>query len=171
MVRVLYSHPKANINRFGWEGTGVQCILPYSWMIGDVYQFEVRAIPHKERVEYSAYIKNSKEYEWTYLATYLALSDCEGIKGLYSFIEDFRRDGRTPFLRRSAIFVDGYIIDKQDNKYELRRAVFDADNNRLTNINAESVKNGFRLSTGGPVSQKPSLNLNCFIETNNLHRI
>ena len=157
-VVVLSSANDARIKRFGREGTGAQCFFEFNWSVGEKYRFEIKSTPCDDRTAYSAYFYLNDRFIWKHLATFSTITDYRGIRGFYSFVEDFRRDGLTPTLRRSAVFSDGWTVDHQETCHSLRNAKFAADDNPLVNINAESLQHGFRLSTGGCTIQTTELN-------------
>jgi hypothetical protein len=155
----IESNSDAVIKRFGGEGSGIQCIYEYPWDIKKIYQFEVRSTNGEDvRINYSAFIKEESDKEWIHLATYSCLTEIPGIKGFYSFVEDFGRDGRTPNLHRSAQYINGFSVDRSSIKIDFRKAKFTAVDHPLNNINAELLNNGFRLVTGGNIIQKTPLN-------------
>ena len=158
-VYAIASNPAAIIKRFGGEGSGIQCIYEYAWDINKIYQFEIRVSNiEDDRVNYSAFVKKEFDKKWIHLATYSCLTKIPYIKGFYSFVEDFGRDGRTPNLQRAAQYINGFSVDQSNIKSDFRKAKFTAVNHPLNNINAELLNNGFRLITGGNTIQKTPLN-------------
>lgn len=158
-AHLIKQNPGAKVQRFFGEGSGIQCVLKYTWEIKEIYQFEVKSAKTEDgRINYAAFIKKISDKDWIHLATYSCLTNCSGIKGFYSFIEDFRMDGRTPNMRRSAQFINGFSIDHNGVKCDFRSAKFTAVEHPLNNINAELVSNGFLLETGGDIVSKTSLN-------------
>jgi len=75
----------------------------------------------------------------------------------YSFVEDFRRDGKSPDERRSAIYSGGWVRTKDGDWVSLTRANFTADRTPLLNVDAEAVEGGFRLRTGGEIENRTPL--------------
>lgn len=123
----IASNSDAIIKRFGGEGSGIQCIYEYQWAINKIYQFEVKLTNGKDsRINYSAFIKEESDREWIHLATYSCLTENPCIKGYYSFIEDFGRDGRTPNMLRSAQYINGFSVDQSNIKIDFRKAKFTA---------------------------------------------
>lgn len=156
---VINSNPNTKIQRFGGEGSGIQCIYRYPWEINKIYQCEVRSTEKEDgRISYAAFIKEKFEKGWIHLATFSCLTESLGIKGFYSFIEDFRRDGLTPKLHRSAQLINGFSVDHNGLTYDFCSARFTAVDHPLNNINAELVNNGFRLETGGDIVPQIPLN-------------
>lgn len=156
-VEVLFHAPDVEVERFGGEGTGAQSFFRYPWSIGATYRFAVQAQSEAGRTAYHAFFYLNDESHWKRLASFRTRTKDQGLVGLYSFVEDFRRDGRSPNERRSAIFANGWVRTTNDQWTSLTNATFTADGNPLNNINASSLADGFRLETGGAVTQSAPL--------------
>lgn len=156
-VEVLFSAPDVEVRRFGGEGTGAQSFLKYDWKVGDTYRFAVFAAPESRKTTYTAFLWLNRERKWKRLASFRTHSAGEALRGLYSFVEDFRRDGRTPNLRRAAWYGNGWLQTKEGHWVSLTRAQFTADNNPLLNIDAQVDGAGFVLETGGKVTNRTPL--------------
>lgn len=156
-VEVLKSDPAAKIGRFGGEGTGAQCKLPCAWKIGERCRFLVRATVDGEKTAYTAWFMGGDVKEWKALATYRVQTGGKPMKGLYSFVEDFRRDGKSAQERRKAVYGNGWVRAVGGDWSALRNVRFTADATPLQSIDAAVVENGFRLSTGGDVTNQTKL--------------
>ena len=153
-VEILHQDAAAKVGRFGGEGTGAQCKYPYPWKIGETCRFLVRAAVDGDRTAYSGYFYRNDTKSWVHLATFKAKGPA--LKGYYSFVEDFRRDGKSVGERRRARYSDGWV--KAAEWTFLGQARFTADATKLDTIDAGAVENGFTLGTGGDL--KPSTPLN-----------
>lgn len=82
------------------------------------------------------------------------------LRGLYSFVEDFRRDGRSAREVRRARFGDGWARADDGGWVPLRRARFTAsgaDWEAKDTIDAAAVAGQFLLATGGDTRQSRPL--------------
>jgi hypothetical protein len=156
-VGVLYHDPAVEVRRFGGEGTGAQSFFRYPWKRGETYRFAVRAAVEGAKTAYAAYFYLNGEKRWKHLATFRTQAGGEALRGYYSFVEDFRRDGKSPHEPRRAVFSNGWVQTKEGDWVSLTRATFTADSTPLANINAGVTSNGFLLETGGSVVNKTSL--------------
>src|SRR5207342_759091 len=89
-VECLYNDPEMRIRRFGGEGTGGQCMGDFSWQRGETNRFLVRALVEEARTAYSGFV--FQDGHWRKLVTFRVRTGGQPLKGLYSFVEDFRRD-------------------------------------------------------------------------------
>ena len=79
---------------FGGEGTGGQSFYDYDWKIGESVRFVVFARPDgPDRTQYAAYIYLPNESRWQHMATFSTLAGGRLLRGYYSFVEDFLRNG------------------------------------------------------------------------------
>ncbi len=156
-VEVLHQHADVKIGRFGGEGTGAQCKFPYAWKIGEPCRFLVRAAVEGEKTAYSGYFYRNDTKAWVHLATFRALTKGSPLKGYYSFVEDFRRDGKSVGERRRARFSDGWVRTTKEAWVSLGKATFTADATKLDTIDAAAVENGFTLATGGDLKTRTPL--------------
>ena len=148
-VEVLGSGEDVNVSRFGGEGTGAKSMWTYRWKIGVTYRFAVRASILENRTTYSAYFYHPEAAEWKHMATFRTQTEGKLLGGYYSFVEDFRRDGKSPNERRRARFGNGWMRLPDGKWTELTRATFTADATKLDNIDAGVVGKEFHLATGG----------------------
>jgi hypothetical protein len=156
-VEVLHQDKEVRIGRFGNEGTGAQCFFAYKWQKGQTCRFLVRAAVEGEKTSYAAYFYVNESKEWKHLATFRTLTKGDRLRGLYSFVEDFRRDGASVKQRRSARYGNGWVETPQGRWEEIGKATFTADGTPLENIDA-GVKDGrFYLATGGETQNTTKL--------------
>src|SRR5687767_10814791 len=103
-VKLLHKDEKVRIGRFGGEGTGGQSFLDYEWKVGEAYRFMVSAKVAGERTEYGGWFYVQEEKAWKHLVTFSTITGGRKLKGYYSFVEDFKRDGVSATLARSALY-------------------------------------------------------------------
>jgi hypothetical protein len=148
-VEVLDQAKDVRIGRFGNEGTGAQCFLKLNWKIGQTYRFLVTAKAEKPKTTYSAFIGLDEPQSWKHLATFRTTTGGDQLRGLYSFLEDFRRDGKTPMQTRKATFGNGWVQTAKGEWVALTKARFTGDATPLNNMDAGVNGNRFWLATGG----------------------
>jgi hypothetical protein len=157
-VEVIQNDPEARITRFGGEGTGAQCKYPFAWSTGETCRFLVRAEVEGDKTTYSGWFYRNDLKEWKRLATFRVTTRGSPLKGYYSFVEDFRRDGKSPGERRSARYGPGWVRTTKDEWIPLTKARFTADATKLDSIDAAAAGEGFTLATGGDTKTSTKLN-------------
>lgn len=155
-VEVLFEGAGTRIKRFGGEGTGGQCMTDFDWKVGETNRFMVRAVTETNQVQktaYTAFIQKSGSTDWKKLATFRVRTKAEGMRGFYSFVEDFRRDTKSVMDLRRARFGNGWVHTKAEWK-PISKARFTASGAQWEskeNIDA-GIENGwFYLATGGDI--------------------
>lgn len=160
-VEVLFSGPETRIKRFGGEGTGGQCMKDFNWNIGETNRFIIHAKTETNDVRktaYTAYIEENGA--WQKLATFRVRTKNEDMRGLYSFVEDFRRDKKSVFDERRARFGNGWLREKSGELKPITRARFTASNatwESKENIDGGLSGNWFYLVTGGDIKSSREL--------------
>ncbi|HUS37548.1 MAG TPA: DUF3472 domain-containing protein, partial [Verrucomicrobiae bacterium] len=161
-VELLYQSPDARIKRFGGEGTGGQCMIDFNWRLGETNQFLIHAKTETNNIRktaYTAYVKSPTDTDWRKLATFRVQTKNEAMRGLYSFVEDFRRDTKSVMDERRARFGNAWLL-KSDKWTPLTRARFTASNadwESKENIDAGLSENWFYLATGGDIKKSREL--------------
>ena len=157
-VEVLFQDPAARIKRFGGEGTGGQCMIDFNWKLGETNRFlihsETTTNAAIRKTAYSAFIQSSGSTEWRKLATFRVRTKTEGMRGLYSFVEDFRRDTKSVSELRRARFGNGWIQTHTGEWRPITKARFTASNaewESKENIDAGVSDAWFYLATGGDI--------------------
>ena len=164
-VEVLYQGEGVRIKRFGGEGTGGQCMWRHNWPIAETNQFIVQAKAEDHRTSYTAWFRSPALADWKKLATFRvphgagsprrdAAEAQGGLRGCYSFIEDFRRDKKSVNELRRARFGNGWVKDRAGAWAPLEKARFTASNaewESKENIDAGTANSWFFLATGGDV--------------------
>jgi len=162
-VELLAKGEGVRDGRFGGEGTGGQSFYDYPWKPGETCRFLVRAVPEGQKTTFSAYFYVNPDQRWQHMATFRTLTGGSYLKGYYSFVEDFRRDGKSFNQRRSARYGNGWVQTVSGEWLPLTKARFTGDNTILTdNIDAGVSGGRFYLRTGGET--KSTLPLRSMIE-------
>jgi hypothetical protein len=117
----------------------------------------VRATVEGEKTSFAAFFRIPAENRWKHLATFRTVTKGAPLRGLYSFIEDFRRDGKSPQEVRRARFGPGWVRTKEGDWVALNRATFTADETRLENIDAGIAQETYFLATGGDTKNATKL--------------
>lgn len=151
-VEVIHRAEDVRVRRFGGEGTGVQSFFDYDWRTGETYKFCVRASREGQKTAFAAYFWISEKKSWKHLATFRTKTGGKGLEGLYSFVEDFRRDSKSAREVRRAVFGNVWTLDEEGKWHAVREARFTASEapwEAKETIDA-GVKGGrFYLQTGG----------------------
>jgi hypothetical protein len=157
-VEVLYQGEGVRIKRFGGEGTGGQCMWNYDWHLGDTNRFIITAKVEGQKTSYTAWLQAHQA--WKKLATFRTRTRGLPLSGYYSFIEDFRRDGKSVREERRARFGNGWVKTTAGEWVPLSKARFTASNaewESKENINAGVTDGSFFLVTGGDIKRIPEL--------------
>jgi hypothetical protein len=160
-VEVLHEGKGVKIRRFGGEGTGGQCMAPLGWKEGQTNRFLLRGEIQGPKTAYTAWVWRAEPGEWWKLATFRVRTGGLPLKGYYSFIEDFRRDGKSVGDLRRARCQNGWVRDAKGAWTPLGRARFTAsgaDWESKDNIDAGLAGPGFFLATGGAITNRTALN-------------
>src|ERR1043165_4947790 len=166
-VEVLFAGEGVRIKRFGGEGTGGHSMMSFPWRIGVTNRFAVEAQVEADKTSYTAWLFDPDKPSWKRLATFRTRTGGKLLRGFYSFVEDFRRDGRSAEQVRRARLGNGWVRNPQGQWISLKQARFTASSAKWEskeNINAGVENDWFHLETGGPTARK--LNLNDIITIN-----
>jgi hypothetical protein len=157
-VEVLSHDEDVRIKRFGGEGTGEQCMWKFAWRIGETNRFMIGARVDGQKTAYTAWFRTA--VAWKKLASFQTRTSGKPLSGYYSFIEDFRRDGKSVHEIRRAQFGNGWVKTIDGNWVPLTKARFTASSaewESKENIDA-GVKDGwFYLTSGGDVNRTREL--------------
>jgi hypothetical protein len=156
-VRVLHEGEGVRVSRFGGEGTGGKCMFDYDWKLEERCRFLVRSSVNGEWTSYSGYFYLTAERQWKHLVTFQTRTGGKPLQGYYSFVEDFRRDGRSPLETRRAAYGSGWVRTTGGDWVALTRAKFTADRTPLDNIDAGLRGEDVYLATGGAVENRQAL--------------
>jgi Domain of unknown function (DUF3472)/Domain of unknown function (DUF5077) len=156
-VEVLAQAADVRIKRFGGEGTGGQCMWKHSWLVGQTNRFLIGAESQNGKCAYTAWFWT--EPGWKKLATFRTRASVP-MSGFYSFIEDFRRDGKSVFDSRRARFGNGWLQGVDGKWLALANARFTASNaewESKENIDSGVERGEFFLETGGRIKMSREL--------------
>lgn len=159
-VECLYQAADVTIRRFGGEGTGGQCMGNFDWAVGETNRFVVKATVDGEKTSYSGYVWIRDKKEWKHLVTFRVRTGGASLRGLYSFIEDFRRDTKSADEVRRARFGNGWVQLRNGDWLPLEQAKFTASNSSWEakeTIDAGFNEGWFYLVTGGQTEMKAKL--------------
>lgn len=148
-TKLLYKDEKMRIGRFGGEGSGGQSFYDYDWKTGQTYRFLVTAKVSGHRTDYAGYFYVQEEKAWRHLVTFSTITGGQLMGGLYSFVEDFKRDKVSATLARKTRYGNGWSQTSEGTWHPLFQAKFTADANPSLAINAGIENNRFFLATGG----------------------
>ena len=168
-VEVLDSGDGVRIKRFGGEGTGAQSMWRYPWRLGETNQFIVQATIDGEKTSYAAFFRGTSQEQWKHLATFRTRTGGRPLRGYYSFVEDFRRDGKSVQEQRRARFGNGWIRATDGQWLPLRQARFTASHAEWEspdNIDAGTEDSFFFLATGGEITPSTKLRSLISLSTN-----
>ncbi|MBQ6457593.1 MAG: DUF3472 domain-containing protein [Kiritimatiellae bacterium] len=154
-ARVLFAAQNVTVERFQHEGTGAKTIAGLDWKQGERVTVKVEAKRDgDDRIAFSCFIRRGASAEWLHFATISTLCKPFGnalISNIYSFIEDFWRNGHSQTLSRRAEFFN--VVTRSAATGEWKKAFaarFTADGSANTNIDAGAVRDSaFFLATGG----------------------
>jgi hypothetical protein len=159
-VQLLHSDPSARIRRFGGEGTGGQCMLDFPWKLDEPHRFLVHATVEGNWTAYAGFLYFPEAGQWKHLVTFRTRTGGQPLKGYYSFVEDFRRDGASVGEVRQASYSNGWIRSIQGEWVSLTQARFTASGaewESKDNIDAGVTGSKFYLTTGGTTRQTVGL--------------
>lgn len=148
-VEMVEKADDVRVGRFGNEGTGGQSFFDYPWNIGETYRFAIKANVQGEKTAYAAWFYLNETKTWKHLVTFRTQTGGDALKGLYSFVEDFRRDGKSMTQVRRARYTNGWARSLKGEWRPLTAATFTGDSTPLETIDAGVVEGGFFLQTGG----------------------
>lgn len=159
-VENLFAGEGVRIRRFGGEGTGGQSMAPFPWKLGETNRFLIHAAAQSNKTAYTAWIFDHTRTEWRKLATFRTRTGGRLLRGYYSFVEDFRRDGRSVNEVRRARFGNGWVRTSDGKWASLASARFTASSSRWEakeNIDAGVASGWFYLATGGDTRRQTEL--------------
>ena len=159
-VEVLFEGEGVRIRRFGGEGTGGQCMAPCTWTPGETNRFVVTAEVHSNKTAYTGWIWLSSKQSWWKLVTFRTRTGGRPLRGYHSFVEDFRRDGRSVAETRRASYGNGWVRTVAGDWVPLTKARFTASSaewESKDNIDAGIANGRFYMATGGDITASTQL--------------
>lgn len=152
-TKVLYEGENVRIKRFGGEGTGGQSMMDFDWKVGQTYRFCVSAESGGgEWIAFTGWLYREETQSWFKIATFntVAVKGKPRVSGVYSFIEDFRRNYESAKQMRRADFTNFAAFDAEKKQWIMAdKAQFTGDRNPVMTVDAGPINNGFFLQTGG----------------------
>lgn len=159
-VRCTYAGKNVDVARFGNEGTGGRTLTPFSWTLGQRYHFAIHeeVLPGVGTVRYTCWFGGGNS-AWTKIASL----DCPAVKhrglhGLYSFCEDFHRNGFEKEHRATFGPCWAMVEGDPNSVFHCHSCLFTAASEKGDNIDARAHESGFTLCSGGQVKQTLALN-------------
>ncbi|MDP1796638.1 MAG: DUF3472 domain-containing protein [Planctomycetaceae bacterium] len=153
-VKTEHVDPRVRVKRFGGEGSGGQSFFPLKWSVNETYRFIV-SMTHKDgRASYSNWLFEPEAKVWTKLVTFSVPSKRTQMRGLYSFVEDFKRDRQSTTFTRRAQFGPAAVRSAEGTWQPLHQARFTGDANPVVNIDSQIVESRFELATGGMITNE-----------------
>lgn len=159
-VEVLHRHPDVRIRRFGGEGTGGQCMQEFPWKVGQKLRLMIRGTPMDKKTAYAAHVYDPAAGQWRHLATFRTRTGGQPLRGLYSFVEDFLRNGESATIDRRAEFTNGWVRTTKGQWQPLTAARFTASNatwEARESIDAGVEAGVFFLATGGATQRSRAI--------------
>ncbi len=168
-VELLHEGEGVRIRRFGGEGTGGQCMADFPWAVGETVRFLVRAERHEAagvaggKTAYAGWVFDPQKKAWRHLVTFRTRNEGKLLRGLYSFVEDFRRDTKSVDDVRRARFGGGWVRSAAgvwtpltEARFTASRANWEARDTINAGVGAEGKM--FFLATGGATKREQELN-------------
>ncbi len=151
-VKTLFTGDGVRASRFGGEGTGGHSDFDCDWVVGQTYKFYLTATVDGADTKYDAWFRDPAKKDWMHVATFSCPDGGKRLSGLYSFIEDFRRDTESATEVRRAEFGNAWVKPADGDWLPLTKARFTASGatwEAKDTIDAGVVGDHFYLQTGG----------------------
>lgn len=151
-VEVLHEGKGVEVSRFGGEGTGGKSMTPFNWKIGEKVRCIVQATVEDQKTAYAGWLYLPSKKEWKHLVTFRVTTGGKPLSGLYSFVEDFRRDTKSVREERCCEFGNGWVKTVDGRMQAITEGRFTcskAANEAQDLINAGQAEAALFLATGG----------------------
>lgn len=136
---------------FGNEGSGGQSYLSYNWKAGIAYRFLLKGEPTGNgSTDFTAWFFVPEEGEWKLIAGFRRPKSDTWLKGLYSFLENFRTE--TGDQSRKAYYFNQWVCNTNNQWTELTKIKFTAD---------ATARKESRLDYAGGVEEERFFLKNC----------
>jgi hypothetical protein len=160
-VEKVHAHDTVTVSGFTGEGTGLKSTTPFDWKTGEVVRCAVHATVENEKTTYAGWLYCSAKNEWRHLVTFRVITCGKTLSGLYSFIEDFRRDTNSVSETRRCEFGNGWLKTDCGKFHFISEGKFTSpqgpdEANSL--IDAGKTNSRLFLSTGGITTMSNALN-------------
>lgn len=156
-VEVLHEGKGVEVSRFGGEGTGGKSMMPFDWKTGEKVRCIVQATVEGEKTAYAGWLYLPEKKEWRHLVTFRVKTGGKPLSGLYSFVEDFRRDTKSVKEERRCEFSNGWVRTVEGRMQPVTEGRFTcskAANEAQDLINAGTTESGLFLANGGKVKRE-----------------
>ncbi|MCB1022967.1 MAG: DUF3472 domain-containing protein [Acidobacteria bacterium] len=126
-VKLLKKGENVTAQSFGGEGSGGQSFRSFNWRAGTRYRFLLKGEPAGNNfTDFTGYFFAPEIGRWQLIASFRRPKTNTYLKGLYSFLENFRPEmGATS---RKVMFENQWIGYDNGKWYELTQAKLTADN-------------------------------------------
>lgn len=154
-ARIVYADPFMSATRFEGEGSGAKTMAKFDWKENSPVRFKVESQEDGEdRTMFTCYVMDLENMaDWRKVASISTVRRpgvAKGLVSIYSFVEDFMRNGESARNDRRAEFSDIEILG--GNGWQpITAGWFSADNTPSTNVCAGKIAGTgtFFLATGG----------------------
>lgn len=153
-VELLHEGKGVEVSRFGGEGTGGKSMTKFNWKAGEKVRCIVQAKVEGEKTAYAGWLYLPAKREWKHLVTFRVKTGGKPLSGLYSFVEDFRRDTQSVKEERRCEFGNGWVRAVEGGVRPIAEGRFTcsrAKNEAQDLINAGQTENALFLANGGKV--------------------
>ena len=125
-IKLLKKGNGVNTGSFGNEGSGGQSYKVYNWKAGNTYRFLLKGHPSQDNcTDYTAYFYAPEKDRWELIASFRRPKTSTYLKRPHSFLENFITE--MGIVSRKAFYTNQWVVDKNNEWYELNEAVFTAD--------------------------------------------
>jgi Domain of unknown function (DUF3472)/Domain of unknown function (DUF5077) len=155
-VEVLHEGKGVEVSRFGGEGTGGKSMTRFNWKMGEKVRCIVQAKVEGEKTAYAGWLYQPAQREWKHLVTFRVKTGGKQLSGLYSFVEDFRRDTKSVKEERRCEFGNGWVRTVDGGLQAITEGRFTcsrAKNEAQDLINAGQAESALFLANGGKVKR------------------
>jgi hypothetical protein len=159
-VEVLHEGKDVEVSRFGGEGTGGKSMTPFAWKTGEKVRCIVQAIIEGDKTAYAGWLYQPDQKEWKHLVTFRVKTGGKPLSGLYSFVEDFRRDTKSVREERRCEFGNGWVKTTEGKLQAITEGRFTcsrAKNEAQEVINAGQAEGVLFLANGGKVKRETAV--------------
>ena len=156
-VEVLHEGKEVEVSRFGGEGTGGKSMTPFAWTTGEKVRCIVQATVEGAKTAYAGWLYLPAKKEWKHLVTFRVTTGGKPLSGLYSFVEDFRRDTKSVKEERRCEFANGWVKTTEGKLQAITEGRFTcsrAQNEAQELINAGQTDSALFLANGGKVKRE-----------------
>jgi hypothetical protein len=162
-AKVISLGKGVHYTRFGNEGTGAHSDMDYNWEVGKTYHFYLRATAKEKTTEYQGWFRDpSTNAGWIHIATFEVPDGGKKMKGLYSFLEDFRRDTKSATEIRRVETGNAWARTSFDSAWipllKMRFTTMDQKGAAPAGIDAGVIGEHFYMQNGGDTQRTMPLN-------------